>query len=116
MTTDSNGVVQGAPPAGIPHFAVPFAIDAYGTAETLGQDTISEIVQSVANLVGTRPGTRLMAPTYGITDPTFGRIDQVELQLATAKWEPRAAVAVAVTPGNQETVVVSVGKKTVVPA
>lgn len=110
MTTDVNGVVQGNSPGGVPHFLIPFAISSEGSVETIEQNTAAEIVQSVANLVGTRPGTRLMVPTYGITDPTFAGFDQVALQLGVAKWEKRAAVSVVATPANEEMVVVSVAK------
>lgn len=109
MATDTNGVVLGPLPPGIPHLAIPFSIGSDGTAETLAQGTVPEIVQSVANLVGTRPGTRLMVPSYGIPDPTFAGVDPVALQLATSKWEPRATISTSIAPGNTEGVVIQVG-------
>ena len=89
------------------HFLIPFAIES-GSAMTVDQGTQQEIIQSVTNLVGTRPGTRLMSPSYGIPDPTFEGIDPVALRLAVAKWEKRASVFVQSSPGNEETVIVSV--------
>lgn len=109
MATDANGVVLGPKPAGVPHFLVPFAITATGSAQTVQQGTTQEVVQSVAMLVGTRPGTRYMLPTYGMTDPTFLGVNAAALQLAASTWEGRAAVSVASVPGNEETVTVSVG-------
>lgn len=109
MATDQNGVVLGATPPGVPHLAIPFTIGADGTANVVAQDSVPEVVQSVAMLVGTRPGTRLMVPTYGINDPTFGGIDQPALHAAASKWEPRATVGVQVTPANEEYVSVGVG-------
>ncbi len=106
--TDVNGVLLGPPPGGTPDSAVPFTVDDTGVIETVEQGTSAEIVQCVANLVGTRPGTRFMVPTYGIVDPTFGGLDRVALQTAVAKWEPRATVSVQVTPANEEVIVVGV--------
>lgn len=112
MATDLNGVILGAPPAGtIPHFAIPFVIGGDGSAQVLQQDSVDEIVQSVAMLCGTRPGTRLVVPSYGILDPTFEGFDSVRLQLAAAKWEERASVVIQVTPDNEEVVSVGVNGK-----
>lgn len=94
----------------IPHLAIPFSLAPDGAIYALQQDTVEEIVQSVAMLVGTRPNTRLMAPKYGTPDPTFTGIDQMALHLAVVTWEPRATVSVNVTPGNEEFVTVQVGQ------
>lgn len=107
MTT-VNGVVQGNPPAGVAHLKIPFALADDGTAETLAQGTSAEIVQCVANLVGTRPGTRLLVPTYGMLDPTFAGVNRLTLTAAVAKFEPRASVTVVLTPAGTEQVIVDV--------
>jgi phage baseplate assembly protein W len=106
--TDSSGVVQGAIPPGVPHLKIPFAIDRDGTAEVIQQGTAAEVVQCVANLVGTTPGTRMMMPAYGVPDPTFTGLNQKALQLAVGKYEDRAIVTVQVTVGNEESIVVDV--------
>lgn len=108
--TDVNGVVLGDTPAGVPHLTVPFTIGPDGTAATVEQDTQPEVVQSVAMLCGTTPGTRLMVPGYGLDDMTFVPADRAPgmIRLAVAEWEPRAAVTVSVTPGAAEQVVVEV--------
>lgn len=96
------------PTAPIPHFLIPFAITDDGSAAVIQQDTQTEVTQSVANLCGTRPGTRLMVPAYGLIDPTFSGVNAVQLQTAVARFEERATVKVVLTAGNQETVVVDV--------
>jgi hypothetical protein len=63
----------------------------------------------VANIVGTRPGTRMMVPRYGLPDPTFVGFDVPLLKLQAQAYEPRATgVAVAITPGGVEYVTVEV--------
>lgn len=108
MSTDVNGVVNGPIPAGAPHFKIPFTILTDGTAETVQQDTSEDVVQCVAVLFGTAPGTRLMLPGYGITDPTFAGINQVIVQAAVKQWEPRATVSMQYTPDGVEQVAVTV--------
>lgn len=115
MATDLNGVILGAAPGGIPHFAIPFDIGGDGSSQVLEQDSEDEIVQSVAMLVGTRPATRMMAPAYGIVDPTFAGFNSPSLQLAVAKWEERATVVVQITPDNEEVVSVGVNGKSAGP-
>lgn len=104
----AQSIISGATPPGVPHLAIPFEVGADGTVATVEQDSPAEVVQSVANLVGTRPGTRLMVPEYGVEDPNFLGLDQNALAHAVASWEPRAQVNVAVTPGNLTQIVVEV--------
>jgi phage baseplate assembly protein W len=104
MTIPSTGL----PTGDIPHFRIPFSIGVDGTVETVQQGTSDEIIQNVAMIVGTRPGTRFMLPQFGIIDPTFRGIDQIGLKNAVAKYEPRATVNVIVTPDNEEVVTVQV--------
>lgn len=108
MSTDFNGVVNGPIPEGAPHLKIPFTIKTDGTAATVQQDTSEDVVQCVAVLFGTDPGTRLMVPSYGITDPTFAGINQVRVQAAVKQWEPRATVTMQYTPDGIEQVAVSV--------
>lgn len=108
MATDINGVVLGNLPGGRPHLLIPFTIEPNGSAATIEQGTTAELVQSVANLCGTRPGTRFMVPQYGMPDPTFAGVDPVGLRLACAKWEKRVNVSAQVTEGNPQYSTVSV--------
>lgn len=96
-------------PAAIPHLAVPFAVGPTGSAQTVAQGSLAEVLQSVANLVGTEPGTRLLVPTYGTPDPSFAGLDRPSLTAAVAKWEPRALVRLTSTPTDPEKVTVQVG-------
>jgi phage baseplate assembly protein W len=98
----------GIPQGSVPHLRIPFALDGTGAAETVEQGTNDEVIQCVAVLVGTRPGTRYFRPSYGITDPTFGGINTKALLLAAQKWEPRAIINVIVTPDEEEIVTVQV--------
>lgn len=93
---------------GIPHLKIPFALADDGSAQTVDQGTSAEITQCVANLVGTRPGTRFALPAYGIPDPTFGVLNTGTLAVAARKYEPRASITVQITPANEEVVVVGV--------
>lgn len=93
---------------GIPHLKIPFALADDGSAQTLEQGTSDEITQCVANLVGTTPGTRFFLPPYGTPDPTFAGLNQRLLAAAAQKFEKRATIAIAVTPGGEEVVVVRV--------
>jgi hypothetical protein len=92
----------------VPHLRVPFAIGGFGTAETVQQGTNTELIQNVGMLVGTRPGTRHLIPSYGTVDPTFGVLNVKDLALATQKWEPRAAINVITMPGGEEVITVQV--------
>jgi hypothetical protein len=108
MATDSNGVVIGATPPGVPHLAIPCTLDYDGTAAVVEQDTSVEVVQSVAMCVGSRPGQRLLVPIYGVPDPTFGVLNRAAVAGACGRWEKRATVSVQVVPGGNERVVVEV--------
>ena len=93
---------------GIPHLKIPFAIGDDGSAQTVDQGSSDEITQCVANLVGTRPGTRFVLPAYGTPDPTFTGLNVGMLSVAARKYEPRATISVQVTPANEEVIVVGV--------
>jgi hypothetical protein len=108
MATDSNGVILGATPAGVPHLAIPFAIAYDGSAQVVEQDTSEDIVQCVAMLVGSRPGDRLLVPGYGTPDPTFTGLQVGPVRRSASRWEPRATLSVQVDPGGTERVVVGV--------
>lgn len=77
----------------IPHLRIPLQPGRRGFA-VVDQDTGEEVVQSVRVLLETRPGEALMAPRYGVDDPTFaaGGIDD-DLVEAIRRFEPRATEA-----------------------
>jgi hypothetical protein len=107
--TDIWGTIPGPPVTGTPHLLVPFAIGDTGSAATVEQGTVAEITQCVAMLLGTRPGTRLMVPGFGLPDPTFAGVNPTAVRALAAKYEPRATVSVTETPSSPEAVTVSVG-------
>jgi phage baseplate assembly protein W len=81
----------------VPHFAIPFRVDASGSAAVLDQDTFEEIAQCVGVLFSTTRGERIELPEYGIPDQVFlpeNLVDTSELAAAIGKWEPRATALV----------------------
>lgn len=97
-------------PVSVPHLALPLLVGPTGSFNTVQQDSEAEVEQSVAVLLGTMKGERVVAPDYGVTDPTFAFVDPNELVQTCAQWEPRAAVAVtsSPTPSGAPAVVVKV--------
>jgi phage baseplate assembly protein W len=84
------------------HFLVPFEV-VNAAAGTVKHDSDDEIRQNVAVLLGTRLGERPTEPEFGISDPVFRLgVDQGEIESAVAQFEPRARVAVVVTPSDDE--------------
>lgn len=81
----------------VEHLSVPFNINRRGHAETVEQDTSTEIAQSVAVLIATHPGERRAVPSYGIEDLAFQDAAYVTedtwLMEAVERWEPRADVS-----------------------
>lgn len=94
----------------IPHLAIPFRLNAEGTARTVAQDSVDDITQCVEVLCATPTGSRLELPSYGIPDHTFGQgAPPVQpIVAAVNRWEPRAQVAVTSGPGPQAAVNVAV--------
>ncbi len=81
----------------VPHLAIPLLIGPGGSFNTLAQDSLAEVAQSVQVLLGTIQGERSMIPTYGIADPPFTEPDPDSLVGAIALWEPRADPTITVT-------------------
>jgi phage baseplate assembly protein W len=81
----------------VPHFAIPFRVNASGSAAVLDQDSDEEIAQCVAVLMSTTVGERIELPDYGIPSPVFSMLsahDDTDLAAAVGKWEPRATALV----------------------
>jgi hypothetical protein len=49
----------------------PFALDGTGAVATVDQDSDVEVEQQLAVAVLTRPGERIVVPTFGVDDPAF---------------------------------------------
>lgn len=84
----------------VPHFGLPFAFDATGSATVVEQDSLADIAECVTILAACNRGRRIELPDYGITDPTFHTtFDSPELIAQVARYEPRAQIAVSGGPG-----------------
>lgn len=94
-----------APP---PHLAFPLVLTVGGSFAQVAQDSIEEVTQSVAFLLGSAIGSRTIVPAYGVPDPTFTDPDQAEIEQAIANWEPRAQATVTVTENAGRSASVSV--------
>jgi phage baseplate assembly protein W len=76
--------------ANIPHLAFPFRLSDLGAAVT-EQDSAVEIAQAVEVVLRYRKGDRYEVPSFGITDPTFEEIVDIEsIRSELLVWEPRA--------------------------
>jgi phage baseplate assembly protein W len=78
------------------HLTFPFAVSRDGSMQTVPQDSIGDVAQSVKVIMSTVQGTRLLSPEFGIPDPEFTGIDSATVSHAVVQWEPRAT-GVAVT-------------------
>jgi phage baseplate assembly protein W len=79
----------------VPKLAFPFRLSASGKrALCVEQDSVEEIVACVEVLLRTELGSRVEAPTYGISDQAFrqGGASLNEIRNAIAMWESRADV------------------------
>lgn len=97
------------PHAGVPHFALPFRIEASGAAAVIEQDSLDEISQCVRVLVSTRLGERIEVPAYGVRDLVFAT-DPSTAQMvgAITRWEPRALVALEAGPDSLDELVANI--------
>jgi phage baseplate assembly protein W len=75
------------------HLALPFAVGRDGSMQTVPQDSIADISQSVKVILSTVQGTRLLSPEFGIPDPEFTSIDPASISHSLVQWEPRATGA-----------------------
>jgi phage baseplate assembly protein W len=82
----------------VPHIAWPVQVMGR-TFAIVQQDTSDEVAANVAVLCSFRRGSRIEAPDFGITDPTFqiAPVDTTEIERQIAVYEPRAELAITVT-------------------
>lgn len=85
----------------------PFSLSATGGIAVTTDPNV-QTAQHVNSLISTRPGERVMVPTYGVdlAGQVFGNSDEVanavvnDVQAAMAKWEPSVTVQnVTTAPG-----------------
>lgn len=79
----------------VPHLKLPVRLDARtGALETIEQDSLAEVAQSVEVVLATPIGSRLDLPDFGAPDYLFRQlpVDTSTAVTAVATWEPRALV------------------------
>lgn len=80
--------------AEIPHFGLPFRIDAGGHAAVNEQDTVEDVAACVEAALRTEPGERDGAPAFGVPEQTFNQLplDLDAITDVVTASEPRARV------------------------
>ncbi|WP_243061134.1 GPW/gp25 family protein [Nocardioides sp. SR21] len=73
------------------HLALPLQVTSSGQLAALEQDSPLEVAQSVALLIGTRPGERRSVPDYGAQDMVAVGIDPAAIAAAVEDHEPRVS-------------------------
>jgi phage baseplate assembly protein W len=76
----------------IPHFQIPFRWEKDFHASVNEQDALDDVTDCVKAIVLTHKGERTELIDFGINDPTFRQLDDVEKDLILTDirtWEPR---------------------------
>lgn len=63
-----------------------------GVAAVVEQATDEANAEQLAVLMATRRGERVLVPAYGMTDPTFDELDEVELSVAVDVYGPPVTI------------------------
>lgn len=113
----SNIVPVLAPPTAltnfvyISHLGLPIGLAADGTLNSVLQDSLDEVTQSVEMIVGSPLGARTVVPGFGVPDPVFSSPgpNSATILAAIQKWEPRAKVTVAVSNDGEGNADINVG-------
>lgn len=83
-------------PDAVPHFALPFRLDATGRFATVDQDSPEELAQCVAVCLTTPEGSRVEVPDYGSPRTDFNVPPPETIAAAVREWEPRVDIDVSV--------------------
>jgi hypothetical protein len=70
----------------------PFSIDATGAVATVEQNSDAEVEQQLAVAMLTRPGERILVPSFGVADPAFEGFLVGALQRHCLDFGPDVAV------------------------
>ncbi len=73
-------------------FAFPFRIGAGGSVIKVAETSDQAYAQLIAAVVLTRSGERPMFPTFGITNPVFGKVRGAEVAAVVAAYGPRVRI------------------------
>jgi hypothetical protein len=86
----------------VPHLDWPIRVTG-NTYASCQQDTNQEAAAAVAVLCCFERGSRVEAPNFGITDPTFGQqpVDVSEIERQASIYEPRAELDIRLGPVDQ---------------
>lgn len=85
----------------------PFRIAGNGSIATVEQDSEQADREQIAVLVLTRRGERPLAPGFGISDPTFDRVNGGEITAGIALYGPPVEITdvTTTTTGDDEQLV-----------
>lgn len=70
----------------------PFSLTPQGHAATTPHGSDQEIEEAIAVLTLTLAGERIMAPEFGISDPTWGSLSLNDLETGIADYGPAGVV------------------------
>ena len=103
-------------PVGAAHFANNVSLDSFGQFKINPQDSYNEIADSVAMVVGTVVGQRIMVPGYGVPDMPLEIINTNNVAASIHQWEPRAnaSVSVVYTDDNEAKLNVTISESGVI--
>lgn len=72
--------------------AFPFRIDGAGAVVAVAQDSDADVEQQIALAMLTRPGERITAPTFGVSDPAFVGFEAGALQRHLDDFGPNVEI------------------------
>lgn len=83
----------------VPQLAFPLRLDSSGDFAQVEQDSLGDLIGSVAVLLNTPVGSRIELPEYGVPDSLFTPggtgFDGTALEDSLREWEPRAKVTIS---------------------
>lgn len=83
----------------------PFRLESSGVVAVVADGTTRANAEGVAVIAGTIRGEREVVPDFGVTDPAFGHLDPVEVQVCLNLYGPAGVVVTRVnsTPVDDRT-------------
>ena len=70
----------------------PFRLMPQGRIATVEQNSDLATAEQLADLLLTRPGERVLVPTYGIVDPAFVGVNAADIEIAVAIFGPPVTI------------------------
>lgn len=83
----------------------PFRLEPSGVVAVAQEGTTRANAEAVAVMAGTIRGERPVVPDFGVSDPAFGRLDPVEVQVGLNQYGPDGITitGVQVVPADDRT-------------